>query len=80
MSNLLKLIPGAGTVVGGIISGSTAALITTALAYAYINLMILVATSEYKNTTMKQSEIIEFMQKELKKQMKIVKKEKPYEK
>ena len=80
VSNLLKLIPGAGTVVGGIISGSTAALITTALAYAYINLMILVATSEYKNTTMKQSEIIEFMQKELKKQMKIVKKEKPYEK
>ncbi len=80
VSNLLKLIPGAGTVVGGIISGSTAALITTALAYAYINLMILVATTEYKNTTMKQSEIMEFMQEELKKQMKIVKKEKPYEK
>lgn len=80
VSNLLKMIPGAGTVVGGIISGSTAALITTALAYAYINLMVLVATAEYKNATMKQSEIIDFMQKELKKQMKIIKKEKPYEK
>lgn len=79
VSNLLKMIPGAGTVVGGLISGSTAALITTALAYAYINLMIRITTAEYKNKTMKQSEIMDFMRDELKKQMKIVKKEKPYE-
>lgn len=79
VSNLLKMIPGAGTVVGGLISGSTAALITTTLAYAYINLMIRITTAEYKNKTMKQSEIMDFMRDELKKQMKIVKKEKPYE-
>lgn len=79
VSNLLKMIPGAGTVIGGLISGSTAALITTALAYAYINLMIRITTAEYKNKTMKQSEIMDFMRDELKKQMKIVKKEKPYE-
>jgi uncharacterized protein (DUF697 family)/GTP-binding protein EngB required for normal cell division len=78
VSNLLKMIPGAGTVVGGLISGSTAALITTALAYAYINLMIRITTAEYKNKTMKQSEIMDFMRDELKKQMKIVTKEKPY--
>ncbi|MBE5878570.1 MAG: DUF697 domain-containing protein [Lachnospiraceae bacterium] len=38
-SNLLKLVPGAGTVLGGTISGATAGLITTALGEAYILLM-----------------------------------------
>lgn len=38
-SNLLKLIPGAGTIVGGFISGSTAAVITLALGEAYIGIM-----------------------------------------
>lgn len=38
-SNLLKLIPGAGTVLGGTISGATAGVITTALGEAYILLM-----------------------------------------
>lgn len=38
-STLLKLIPGAGTFVGGTISGSTAAVITTTLGEAYILLM-----------------------------------------
>lgn len=38
-TNLLKLIPGAGTITGGVISGATAGLITTALGEAYIVLM-----------------------------------------
>ncbi len=38
-TNLLKLVPGAGTVAGGVISGATAGLITTALGEAYIVLM-----------------------------------------
>ena len=38
-SNLLKLVPGAGTVLGGSISGATAGLLTTALGEAYILLM-----------------------------------------
>ena len=38
-TNLLKLIPGAGTITGGVISGATAGLITTALGEAYIALM-----------------------------------------
>ena len=37
--NILKLIPGVGTAVGGAISGATAGLITTALGEAYILLM-----------------------------------------
>ena len=39
VSNLLKLIPGVGTVAGGTISGATAALLTTALGEAYIAVM-----------------------------------------
>ena len=76
VSNLLKLVPGAGTIVGGLISGSTAALITTALAYAYINVMIKVATSEYQNKQMDQSEVMDMMKKELRRQMDVVKREK----
>ena len=38
-TNLLGLVPGAGTVAGGVISGATAGLITTALGEAYIALM-----------------------------------------
>lgn len=39
VSNIFKLIPGVGSAVGGIISGATAGLITTALGEAYIELM-----------------------------------------
>ena len=38
-SNLLKLVPGAGTALGGTISGATAGVITSALGSAYIALM-----------------------------------------
>jgi len=36
VSNLIKLIPGAGAIIGGAISGTTAALLTTAFGEAYI--------------------------------------------
>lgn len=39
VSTLLKFIPGAGTVIGGAISASTAAIITGALGEAYIKIM-----------------------------------------
>lgn len=42
VSNLLKLIPGAGTVAGGAISAGTAGVITAALGEAYIGIMELV--------------------------------------
>ena len=44
--NLLKLVPGAGTAVGGTISAVTAGLITTALGEAYISLMSKLYTGE----------------------------------
>lgn len=46
VSNLLKLIPGAGSVAGGVISGATAALLTKALGETYIALLTRVATGE----------------------------------
>lgn len=46
VSNLLKLIPGIGTVAGGLISGTTAGLLTTALGEAYIKIMEMVFKGE----------------------------------
>jgi len=46
VSNLLKFIPGAGTVAGGAISASTAGVITAALGEAYIGIMELVFKGE----------------------------------
>lgn len=50
VSNLLKLIPGAGTLVGGSISGATAGLLTTALGEAYIILMEAVYKGELQSS------------------------------
>ena len=46
VSNLVKLIPGAGTIVGGAISSGTAGVITAALGEAYIGIMELVFKGE----------------------------------
>ncbi len=43
VSNLLKLIPGAGTILGGMISGATASVLTASMAEAYIRFMIKMA-------------------------------------
>lgn len=46
VSNLLKMIPGVGTALGGTISGTTAALLTTALGESYIVIMKMIANNE----------------------------------
>lgn len=48
VSNLFKLISGVGTGVGGMISGSTASLLTTALGEAYIKFMEMIYKGELK--------------------------------
>ena len=48
VAGLFKLIPGAGSIAGGVISGATAAAITTALGEAYINILARVYTGEMK--------------------------------
>lgn len=44
--SLIKLIPGAGQIAGGVISGSVAAALTAALGEAYIAIMVAVAKGE----------------------------------
>jgi len=48
VSNLLKMIPGFGSAVGGAISGSTASILTIALGEAYISIMKLIVNGEIK--------------------------------
>lgn len=70
VSNLLKFIPGAGTVVGGLISGATASIITTGLAFSYIEVMKAVARNEYEGRITDNEEIARMMKSELEKQLK----------
>lgn len=49
VSNLIKLIPGVGTGVGGLISGTTASLLTTALGETYIIVMEMIYKGELKS-------------------------------
>lgn len=71
VSNLLKLIPGVGTVAGGLISGTTAGLLTTALGGAYIMIMEMVYKGEIDKeklyTTEGQKEMTRLFKEELKK-------------
>lgn len=48
VANLLKFIPGVGSVAGGAISGSTAAALTAALGEAYISIMLMVCKGEFE--------------------------------
>jgi len=70
VANLLKFIPGAGTIIGGAISGTTASLLTTALAFSYIEVMKIVVTNQYEGKVTKNEEISEMMFDELKKHLK----------
>lgn len=71
VSNLLKLIPGVGTVTGGLISGTTAGLLTTALGGAYIMIMEMVYKGEIDKeklyTAEGQKEMTRLFKEELKK-------------
>lgn len=56
VANLFKLIPGAGTVIGGTITGATAGLVTTALGEAYIQLMVAVCKGEISSKMLETAE------------------------
>lgn len=61
VSNILKLIPVVDTVVGGVISGATASLITTALGEAYIQLMVMIYEGELKKEDLESEKCKETM-------------------
>lgn len=48
VANLLKMIPGVGSIAGGLISSSTAAALTAALGEAYIQIMVMIIKGELK--------------------------------
>lgn len=70
VSNLLKLIPGLGTLGGGVISAATASTMTIALGEAYIGVMTAMfkgeITSKDLETKQGKQKIIEIFKKELK--------------
>lgn len=59
VSNILKMIPGIGTAVGGTISGVTAALLTTALGESYIIIMKMIANGEINEGDLASKEVKE---------------------
>lgn len=57
VSNLLKMLPGVGTAIGGTISGGTASILTTALGEAYIAIMKMIAEGEISEKDLKSVEV-----------------------
>jgi len=74
VTNLLKLIPGVGTITGGAISASVAASLTFALGLAYISVLKFVFEEESKGNDVSMETIKEKMKEEFKKQLTITKK------
>lgn len=70
VSNIMKFVPGANTA-GGLISGSTAALVTSALAMSYIKVLTYIAKKEVQSGKLDTSEIGPLMKKEFKHQLTI---------
>ena len=67
VSNAIKFIPGVGTVVGGIISGTTASVVTRALALSYIQVLKVIATNELNGVETSTDKIVMLMEKQFKK-------------
>lgn len=59
VSNILKHIPGIGTVAGGLVSGATAALLTAAMARAYIAFLVEVVKKENEGKALENKEVFD---------------------
>ncbi|MGN0482091.1 MAG: YcjF family protein [Lachnospiraceae bacterium] len=62
VSNLLKMVPGVGTAVGGSISGATASILTTALGESYIAIMKMIANGEINENALETKAVQEKLQ------------------
>lgn len=69
-SNLLKLIPGVGTVAGGAISAGTAGLITLALGKAYIEVCKAIKMGKLDQSELTKKAGLDMLKKSFKKQIK----------
>lgn len=70
VANLFKLLPGVGTVVGGMITGGTAAVVTTALGEAYIRLLEKMCLGEIKSGDLGSKEVRKEMRSIFKEELK----------
>ncbi|MGN0438353.1 MAG: YcjF family protein [Lachnospiraceae bacterium] len=71
VSNLLKMIPGVGTALGGTISGVTATVLTTALGEAYIAIMKMIANAEISEKDLETKAVQQRLQNIFKEKLKI---------
>ena len=71
VSNLIKMIPGAGTIVGAAISGTTAAALTGALGEAYIAVLTRVASGNMSFAELTSSEGMKELRREFEKQLRM---------
>lgn len=69
VANIVKFIPGVGTVAGGTISGTTAAMITAALGFAYNRVMVNMAKRLYSGKTITEKEMVDLMKEAYSEQM-----------
>jgi len=70
VSNALKFIPGVGTIVGGVISGGTASVVTRALAHSYIQVLKVMSANELTGEKTPTDKLVTLMQKQFKKYIK----------
>lgn len=73
-SNLLKLIPGAGSVAGAVVSGGTAGVITLALGKAYIQVCKAIKMGKLDQNDLTKKAGLDMLKKEFKEQLKKEKK------
>lgn len=72
VGSAFKIIPGIGSVTGGIISGSTASALTIGLAYSYIEVLRRITLAEAAGQDLKLKEIQQIMNQSLSQQLKTV--------
>lgn len=70
VANAFKFVPGLGTVVGGLISGTTASVVTRALAHSYIQVLRVIASNELEGKSTPTTKLVDLMQKQYKKYIK----------
>lgn len=69
VSNAMKAIPGVGTIVGGLISGATAATVTSTLAFSYIEVLAIMAKLDADDIELTPKQLRKLMKERFEKRM-----------
>lgn len=79
VSQVLKMVPGAGTLMGGLISGTTAALVTTSLGYSYIAVLANYTKAQREGQKLEPKALVDMLKSQLKKNTKALSKDKSFD-